>query len=113
MKHVHYTDIKLEEPTEQGVKDVKSRWLISNKDGGENFAMRLFEIKPGGHTPLHQHDWEHEVFILDGNGTAKKKTSEETFKEGDIFFIPSLEWHQFVNTSQETLKLLCLVPYKK
>ena len=113
MKHVHYTDVKLEEPTEQGVKDVKLRQLISNKDGAENFAMRLFEIKPGGHTPLHQHDWEHEVFILDGNGTAKNKTSEEKFKEGDVFFIPSLEWHQFVNTSQGTLKLLCLIPYKK
>jgi len=112
MKHVHYTDVKLEEPTEQGVKDVKLRWLISKKDGAENFAMRLFEIKPGGHTPLHQHDWEHEVFILDGNGTAKNKSSEESFKEGDIFFIPSLEWHQFVNTSQYTLKLLCLIPYK-
>ena len=112
MKHKHYTEVELEEPTEIGVKDVKLRWLISKKDGAENFAMRLFEIKPGGHTPLHQHDWEHEVFILEGNGTTKDKTSEETFKKGDIFLIPSLEWHQFVNTSKKTLKLLCLIPYK-
>jgi quercetin dioxygenase-like cupin family protein len=113
MKHIHYTDVELEEPTESGVKDVKIRWLISKKDGAENFAMRLFEIKPGGHTPLHQHDWEHEVFILEGNGITKNKTSEETFKQGDIFLIQSLEWHQFVNTSKETLKLLCLIPYKE
>jgi quercetin dioxygenase-like cupin family protein len=112
MKHKHYTDVELEAPTEKGVKDVKLRWLISKKDGAENFAMRLFEIKPGGHTPLHQHDWEHEVFILEGNGTVKNKTSEEIFKEGDIFLIPSLEWHQFVNTSNKTLKLICLIPYK-
>jgi quercetin dioxygenase-like cupin family protein len=113
MKHIHYTEVELEKPTENGLKDVKLRWLISKKDGAENFAMRLFEIKPGGYTPLHQHDWEHEVFILEGNGTAKSKTMEETFKEGDIFFIPSLEWHQFVNSSKDTLKILCLIPYKE
>jgi len=113
MKHVHYTEVELEEPSEQGVKDVKLRWLISKKDGAENFAMRLFEIKPDGYTPLHQHDWEHEIFILEGNGTTKSKTSKEPFKEGDIFFVPSMEWHQFVNTGNETLKFLCLIPYKK
>ena len=68
LKHVHYTDVELEEPNEQGLKDVKVRWLISEKEGAKNFAMRLFEIKPGCYTPLHQHPWEHEVFIKEGSG---------------------------------------------
>ena len=54
MKHVHHTDVKLEEPNEQGIKDVMVRWLISEKDGAENFAIRLFETKPNGYTPFHQ-----------------------------------------------------------
>jgi len=70
VKHVHFTDVDLEEPSEEGIKDMKVRWLISKKDGAENFAMRLFEIQPGGYSPLHQHDWEHEVFILDGSGVV-------------------------------------------
>ena len=113
MKHVHYTKVELEEPTEQGIKDIKVRWLISKKDGAENFAMRLFEVKPGGHSPLHQHDWEHEIFILEGSGVAKDKANEAPFKQGDIFFIKPMEWHQLVNTEKETLKFLCLIPYKK
>ena len=112
MKHVHYTEVKLEDPDEQGLKDVKLRWLITDKDGAKNFAMRLFEIKAGGYTPLHQHDWEHEVFILGGNGIARSKTHEKPFKMGDVFFVPPMEWHQFVNNSNETLKFLCLIPYK-
>jgi len=112
MKHVHYSEVELENPTEEGVKDVKLRWLISKKDGAENFAMRLFEIKPGGHTPLHRHDWEHEVFILEGSGITRNKTNEELFKKGDIFYVPSMEWHQFVNNGDITLKFLCLIPYK-
>jgi quercetin dioxygenase-like cupin family protein len=112
MKHIHFTDIDLEEPTEDGIKDIKVRWLISKKDGAKNFAMRLFEIQPGGYSPLHQHDWEHEVFILEGIGTAKNKEYDRTFKEGDVFFIPPMEWHQFVNTGDKTLKFLCLVTIK-
>jgi quercetin dioxygenase-like cupin family protein len=113
LKHVHYTKVELEEPTEQGIKDIKVRWLISKKDGAENFAMRLFEVKPGGHSPLHQHDWEHEIFILEGSDIAKDKANEVSFKQGDIFFIKPMEWHQLVNTGKETLKFLCLIPYKK
>ena len=56
MKHVHYTDVPLETPAEEGIKDLKIRWLISKADGAENFAMRLFEAQPGGHSPWHTHD---------------------------------------------------------
>jgi quercetin dioxygenase-like cupin family protein len=113
MKHVHYSEVELETPSEKGVRDTKLRWLISKKDGAENFAMRLFEVKPGGNTPLHQHDWEHEVFILEGKGDARNKEKSISFKPGDIFFVKPMEWHQFVNTGEETLKFLCLVPIKK
>ena len=112
MKHVHYSKVELEEPIEEGVKDVKLRWLISKKDGADNFAMRLFEVKAGGYTPLHQHDWEHEVFVIEGNGIIKDKNREESIKKGDAIFVPSMEWHQFVNTSNEIMKFLCLIPYK-
>lgn len=113
MKHLHYTDVELQTPSEEGVKDTKLRWLISKKDGAENFAMRLFEVKPGGNTPLHQHPWEHEVFILEGNGEARDKETKKPFKEGDVFFVKPNEWHQFVNTGKDTLKFLCLIPIKE
>ncbi len=112
MKHVHYTKVDLETPTEKDIKDVKVRWLISKKDNAENFAMRLFEIQPGGHTPLHQHDWEHEVFIVEGTGMTRNKEEERLFKTGDVIFVPPMEWHQFVNTSDSLLRFLCLIPYK-
>lgn len=113
VKHIHYTDEELVDPSEEGIKDLKMRWLISKKDGAKNFAMRLFEIKPGGFSPLHQHDWEHEVFVLEGNGVTRDKKNEKPFKQGDVFFVPPMEWHQFVNTGENTLKFLCLIPYKK
>jgi quercetin dioxygenase-like cupin family protein len=110
VKQVHYSEIELEEPPEEGTKDLKVRWLISKKDGAKNFAMRLFEIKPGGYTPLHQHDWEHEVFILEGEGKTRDKENEKVFNQGDVFFVKPMEWHQFLNTGKETLRFLCLIP---
>ena len=112
MKHVHYTEVDLEQPQEEDVKNIKVRWLISKKDGAQRFAMRLFEIKPAGHSPLHQHDWEHEVFILEGNGFVKDKTHEEPLQPGDVVFIKPMEWHQIINRGSSTLKFLCLIPYK-
>ena len=111
MKHVYYEDVPAEEAVMDGVKDVSIRWLISDKDGAKNFAMRLFEIAPGGHSPWHQHEWEHEMFILEGEGTAVKEGGEEKFKAGDAFFIEPWEWHNFKNTSDKILKFLCLIPY--
>ena len=112
MKHVHYTDVEEEILTAEGVKDATIRWLITKKDGAKNFTMRLFEIQPGGHTPLHQHDWEHEVFIVKGNGALQDKNKAYAFKQGDVIYVPPMEWHQFANTGNDVLQFICVIPYK-
>ena len=113
MKHVSYTEVGEQIPKEEGISDVTVRWLISKKDGAENFAMRLFEVKPEGYTPLHQHDWEHEVFVVKGSGELRDKQKQEPLVEGDVVFVPSMQWHQFVNTGNEVLQFICVIPYKK
>ena len=113
MKQVHYSEIDLETPKEKDAKGVKIRWLISKKDGAENFAMRLFEIQSNGFTPYHQHDWEHEVFILEGKCNIRTADGIKSIDPGQAVFIQPMEWHQFKNTGNETLKFLCLIPYKE
>ena len=80
--------------------------------GAKNFAMRHFEMDPGGFSPLHSHPWEHEVFVLKGNGLATNGEETSEFKEGTFIFVPSGETHQLRNTGQEVLKFICLVTYK-
>ena len=112
MKHVHYTDVKAEEVDVEGAKEAKIRWLITKKDGAKNFTMRLFDVESGGCTPLHQHDWEHEVFIVSGSGELRNKESKDAFTQGDVIFVPPMEWHQFVNTGDELLQFICVIPYR-
>jgi quercetin dioxygenase-like cupin family protein len=113
MKHVNYVDVPPEEPNEPSAKGMRIRWLITQKDGAKNFAMRLFEVEPGGYTPWHQHQWEHEIFILEGEGRARGEKGEEPFRAGDVFFISPMEWHQIKNTGTGLLRFLCLIPYNK
>lgn len=112
MKHVHLVDIEQEEVYDPAAKDVKIRWLITKEDGAENFAMRLFDIGPGGYTPYHNHDFEHEVFVLEGTGILNVEEREESLKKGDVVLLPTNIKHQFLNHSEETLRFLCLIPYK-
>ena len=104
MKHVHYSDVELEEPSEDGIKDLKVRWLIKKKDGAKNFTMRLFELEPGGNSPFHKHDWEHQVFILEGSGTVAFPNGEKKpLKPWDVVWIPENEKHNF-NAGENGLK---------
>lgn len=112
MKHVHYTDIAAEE-VGQGSQGAKIRWLITEKDAAPTFIMRHFEIAAGGFTPLHEHAWEHEAFILAGNGIVVGGKGEEAFKTGDAVFIPGGEKHQFKNTGKTPMQMLCLIPARK
>ena len=93
-----------------GAKGVEIRWLISKDDGAENFSMRMFEIQPGGNTPLHIHPHEHEVFVIEGNGIFVYQGQEHEFGPEYVIFVPSGSEHQFRNIGDSVLRMLCLIP---
>ena len=109
----YYKDVETMVPTEQDISGVKMRRVIAEKEGAKNFVMRVFEIDPGGNTPLHKHDWEHEVFILNGTGIVVSPSGERKVKSGDVIFVPGGEEHQFRNENDKALEFICLIPMKK
>jgi len=109
----YYKDVDVIIPDEPGISGVKMRRVISEKEGAKNFIMRVFEMDPGGNTPLHKHDWEHEVFILNGSGIIVNESGENILRKGDVVFVPGGEEHQFKNASDELLEFICLIPVRK
>jgi quercetin dioxygenase-like cupin family protein len=93
-----------------GVKKVWIRRLISSSDGAPTFAMRMFEVEPGGYTPLHTHQHEHEVFIISGRGVVRGPWGEKPLAPDTVVLVPPEEEHHFLNTEQDPLRFLCLVP---
>ncbi len=112
MKHVQYTDVPLEPVTMTGAEGVSVRWVISEDDGAPNFAMRIFELVPGGHTPYHEHPWEHEVFILAGAGVLTVDGKAEKLQPKDVVFVPPGASHNF-QAGDQGLTFICLVPHQK
>jgi quercetin dioxygenase-like cupin family protein len=103
-------DVPLLPVTMAGSADCQVRWLVSRSDGAPNFAMRLFEIAPGGYTPHHHHPYEHEIFILSGQGEVLEGETPRPLTSGDVALIQPNEVHQFRNTGHEVLRMLCLIP---
>jgi len=105
-----YQQVKSQPVEMEGAVDCTVRWLVGEADGAPNFAMRQFEVAPGGYTPKHHHPYEHEVFVLEGEGVVLEGDQEHPLTAGDVVFVAPDEIHQFRNTSSTPLKFLCLVP---
>lgn len=111
MKVTDYYKVPLEEVKEEA-EGVKIRWLISDKDHAKNFAMRLFEVESRGYTPYHKHDWEHEIFILEGEGEVRIEEKIYHIKKDSVVFVEPGQKHNFKNTGNTLLKFICVIPYK-
>jgi quercetin dioxygenase-like cupin family protein len=109
MKVVHYTDVEAEGP-DGYAPGVYLRTVISPADGAPHFSMRVFEVEPEGHTPFHEHPWEHEVFILAGEGALRSEGGDIALREGIVAFIAPGEKHQFLNAGDAVLQFLCVIP---
>jgi quercetin dioxygenase-like cupin family protein len=110
MKVRHYETVEARPVEMEGSRDCLVRWLVGERDGAPNFAMRQFEVRPGGHTPRHAHPYEHEVFVLEGSGEVLEGSTAHDLSRGDVVFIKPNEVHQFRNPYAEPLKFLCLIP---
>ncbi len=113
MKVIHYDQVELEPVYADGAEGAQIRWLIAQKDGAPNFALRMFEVAPEGHTPYHQHNWEHELYVLSGKGVLVTERGETPFLKDDVMYVDPNMMHEFKNTGTETLKFLCIIPHEQ
>jgi len=110
MKIAAYDRIKENRVEDPEAKEVFIRVLVGPDDGAEKFHMRRFRVRPGGYTPKHAHAWEHEVFVLAGQGIALTPEGEKAITAGDVIFVPGGDLHQFKNNANADLEFLCLIP---
>jgi len=92
------------------VVNATKRVLIGPEHGAPNFIMRLFTLGKGGFSPYHKHAWEHEVYVLSGQGIVKGEGFEKKVTSGDFVYVPPNEEHQFLCTGEDELKFLCVIP---
>jgi len=104
------TDQEPAEPvTLEGASNVSVRVLIGPGDGAPNFAMRLFEIRPGGHTMRHAHSFEHEIIVHSGSGSLWTPEREWPLQVGTVALVPPGQEHQF-RAGSDGMSMFCMVP---
>ena len=110
MRVTHVNDVEAQPMQLDGAAGVSMRLLVGRDHGAPTFAMRQFTVEPGGHTPLHRHNYEHEVYVLAGKGLVRGGDTQREIHAGDVVFMPANQLHQFKVTGDEPLVFICLVP---
>lgn len=104
-------DVEKTVPVMEGAKNIYKQIPLSRKDGAPTFSFRVFTIKPGGHTPFHQHPFEHMNYVINGKGTLVAEDREHELNKGDFALVLPNEKHQFKNSSgKQDLIIICAVP---
>ncbi len=113
MYTAQWKDVEGKKVTDPGAKGVTIRVLMGENVDAPTFAMRHFEIAPGGSTPFHSHHWEHEVYVLSGKGVARRKDGQSEVGPGSFVYVPPDEEHNFENAGDEPFSFLCVIPAEK
>ncbi len=93
----------------EGTQGLTMSVMVGQSDNAPNFAMRHILVEPGGHSPRHSHDYEHEVYIVKGKGTVLLQGKDQPIRTGDVVYVPADHEHQF-RAGDQGLSFLCLVP---
>ncbi|SDO62137.1 cupin domain-containing protein [Desulforhopalus singaporensis] len=110
MKIKQYTEVPSKQFDNQSARGVTGRVVIGKADDAKNFCMRVFTIAPGGFSPRHSHEWEHEIFVHSGTGKVYQNGEWREVTSGTVVFIPGNEEHQLMNGGGEDFVFICLIP---
>ncbi len=92
------------------MRGVMVRWLIGRDEKAPYFAMRYFEVEPGGWTVLHRHSHDHGVIVLRGKGKVLLGQKETEISFGDVVHVSPDEIHQFKNRGDDPFGFICVIP---
>jgi len=109
-KAVHYTDVPAK-TFGDAAPGVTIRWLIDEEhDGAPNYALRMIEVTPDGHTPRHSHPFEHENFVVEGRGRVLLGETWHDVGPGSVVFVPAGLLHTYANAGDTPFRFLCGIP---
>jgi quercetin dioxygenase-like cupin family protein len=120
MKVLNESDAPANVLVEAEVPEVKGkvviRPLIVPGDGADRFIMNICELSEDSAAHLHDHDYEHEIYVIEGSLSVDTTSGgpddvkKVPLKQGDAVFIPRGESHGLSTGPNETARLLLAVP---
>ena len=106
----HVDNVKKVPMDMPGAEKVVKQVLIGANEGWDNHVMRLFTVEKNGHTPRHTHPYPHINFVVSGSGILHVNGKDYEIRQGSIAYVPSNVIHQYTNSSDDDLVIICIVP---
>ena len=82
--------------------------LLSGKQTAGRFCLIDMHIPPGGGPGPHRHDFEETFILLEGQMEATFRGGKQSVHAGQTVHIPADAPHQFHNSSDQPVRLLCI-----
>lgn len=80
--------------------------LVTPNCGAGAFLSGFTDIPPGAAIPLHYHNCEEAVLVVQGNATVEVDGAQFSASAGDVVWQPENVPHRFINRSEtETLRI--------
>ena len=92
------------------VQGILKHVLVGPQDGAPTFVMRYFQVPPGEQTFFHTHDHEHGMLILHGQAQIQIKDELSDLSPLDAIFVSGGDLHRVINTGEEPLGFICVIP---
>jgi len=109
MKIISLKDVEKKEVHMDGAVGAWRQLPLGSDDGTPVYSYRVFTVEPGGHTPYHNHPYEHVNYIIGGRGVIRTESGEERpVSAGDFALVLPDEKHQYRNASEdEPFVMIC------
>ena len=85
----------------------------SAEDGDQGLAVLMERCAVGDRIPLHRHDVDEVVIVVDGGGEYTLDGDVQHVESGDVIFIPAGTVHGTVNSRDTTLHLHAVFPSRR
>jgi quercetin dioxygenase-like cupin family protein len=101
-------------PPEDTAKLATGKVVIGAQDGAENFVFRYFCVQAGGNSTMpDQHVHDHGIYFLHGKGEVTLNGVVYPVQARDMVYIAPNDEHGIVNTGDEPLGFICVIPAKE
>lgn len=112
MKTISLANVEKKKVNMEGAEKAWKQMPLSTEDGVPMYSLRVFTVDAGGHTPYHQHPYEHMNYVIEGEGEIVDENGDKRpVKAGDFALVNPNEKHQYRNTSfEKPFVMICGVP---
>ena len=98
--------VQQDQVEEHQLPGLSHRTVAGPLQGLETREVWVQTVAPGAATPVHRHDCEEAIVILEGHGVLDLEGREEAFGPGATLVVPRDAVHQVRSTGPEPLRLV-------